>query len=91
MPLMEDVAGHAGARHAVGVADGDRPTGHVQAFIRNAEVVAAVEDLAGERLVQFPQADVVNAEPVLPQQLRNGEHGPDAHFSGAQPATAKPR
>ena len=35
-----------------------------------------------ERLVQFPQSDVVHIEPGLGEQLRHGKHRPDAHLVG---------
>src|SRR4051794_9135524 len=47
-------AGHARAAHAVGMADRDRATVHVQALLRNAELVAAVQYLHGKRFVELP-------------------------------------
>ena len=44
------------------------------------ELVAAVEDLHGERLVELPQADVVDLQAVALQQLRDREHRADAHL-----------
>ena len=46
----------------------------------DAELVATVDDLHGERLVQLPQVDVVDLETVPLQQLRHREDGPDAHL-----------
>ena len=46
-------------------------------------MVAAIQRLAGKGLVDFPQVDVVDAQPVAGEQFGNGEHRPDAHFIGA--------
>ena len=64
--LDQRVAGEAGARHAIGMADGDRAAVDVQSVVGDAEAIAAVEHLHGERLVELPQSDVVDreAEPV---------------------------
>src|SRR6186997_965009 len=80
LPLDEEMAGAAGSGHAVRVADRDRPAGHVEPVVGDAERVAAVEDLAGERLVQLPDADVVDGETEPLEQLRHGEHRADAHL-----------
>jgi hypothetical protein len=81
-PLAFDqqVAGHARARHAVRVADGDRAARHVELVVRNAEFVADVEHLAGECFVELPDADIVHRQAVLLQELRHGEHRADAHL-----------
>src|SRR5579862_9552488 len=48
--LDEDMAGAARAGHAEGMADRDRAAVDVQLVVGNAELVAAVEHLHGERL-----------------------------------------
>ena len=73
---------HARAAHAVGVADRDRAAVDVELLHRDAELVAAVEHLHGERLVQLPQADVVDLQAVALQAARNGEDRADAHLVG---------
>ena len=62
------------------MADRNGPAVHVQHVVRNAQPVAAIHHLAGERLVQFPQVDVVHAQAGALQQLRHREHRPDAHL-----------
>ena len=76
----QDMAGHARAAHAERMADRDRAAVHVELVLRNAEPVAAVEHLAGERLVQLPQVDVVHLHAGALQQLRHREHRADAHL-----------
>src|SRR5262249_15831788 len=68
-PFDQNVAHHARAAHAVGVADRDGAAVDVELVLRNAEAVAAVEHLARERFVEFPQIDVVHGEPLLREQL----------------------
>src|SRR5438270_13711275 len=60
LTLDQDVAGHARPAHAERMPDGDRAAIYVEFVHRNAEPVAAVEHLGRERLVQFPQVDVVH-------------------------------
>src|SRR3546814_6470674 len=64
------------------MADGDAPSIHVEAVIGQAQRVAAVEDLACKGLVQFPKADVADAEAEAIEEFGNGEHGPYPHFIG---------
>src|SRR5258705_2604156 len=80
--LDQRVPGHACARHAVGVTDGDRSAIDVEAIHWDAEPVAAVDDLAGEGLVQLPQADVLEVHARSLEETRHGEHGADAHLVG---------
>src|SRR5690606_40864700 len=54
----------------------------VEPFPGNAELVAAVDDLHGERLVEFPDADVLDLEAGLLEQLRHSKYGADAHLVG---------
>src|SRR6185369_7964400 len=67
----QDMPRHARAAHAERMADGDRATVHVELLHRDAEPVAAVEHLAGECLVQFPQVDVIHRLAGAGQQLRH--------------------
>src|SRR5580704_7792553 len=53
----QDMAGHARAAHAIGMADRDGAPVDVELVGRNAQAVAAVEHLAGERVVELPQVD----------------------------------
>src|SRR5690554_6887369 len=53
--LEQRVAGHPRPRHAVGVSDRDGAAVHVELLGVDAELVAAVEGLRGEGLVEFPQ------------------------------------
>ena len=80
LALDERVTGHARARHAVGMADRDRAAVDVHLVGVDAEPVAAVQHLGGERLVQFPQIDFVDGQAVLRQQVGHGEDRADAHL-----------
>src|SRR5690349_23043410 len=53
--LDQRVAGAARAGHAERMADRDRAAVDVELVVRDAELVAAVEHLNGEGLVQLPQ------------------------------------
>ena len=76
------MADAARAGHAIGMADRDRATVDVRLVERQAEPVHAVEHLAGEGLVQLPEVDVLDLEPMPLQQARHREHRPDAHLVG---------
>src|SRR5262245_29141709 len=67
----QDVAGAARAGHAEGMADRDRAAVDVELLVGNAELVAAVEHLHREGLVQLPEIDVVHIEPKALEQLGN--------------------
>jgi len=75
------VHGHARAAHAVRMTDRNRAAVDVEAIVRNAQRVAAVHGLHRERLVELPQSDVVDLEPVLLEQLRHRKHRTDAHLA----------
>ena len=60
----------------------------VQSVVRDAQSIAAIQDLTGERLIQFPQVDIIDFQPVL---FGTANTGPIPISSGAQPATAMPR
>src|SRR5882762_9453690 len=62
------VAGEPRAAHAIGMADGDGAAVDVEALHRDAESIAAIDDLDGEGLVELPEADIVDLEPVAQQQ-----------------------
>ena len=49
--------------HAEWMADRDGAAIDVEALVGNAEPVAAIEDLHGERLVELPEPDVLHREP----------------------------
>src|SRR5690606_37758428 len=72
----------ARAADAVGMSDRDRAAVDVEALVRDAEFVHAIQHLHGEGLVEFPQADVVDGEPGPLQQLGHREHRADAHLVG---------
>ena len=83
-PLAFDqrVAGQALAADAVRVADRDRAAVDVEPVHRDAELVAAVEHLHREGLVQLPQVDVVDRQAQALEHLRHREHRADAHLVG---------
>src|SRR4051794_28654154 len=54
----ERVPGKPRPGHAVRMADRDRTAIHVEPVVGNAELVAAVDDLDRERLVELPQVDI---------------------------------
>ena len=82
LALDQGVPDHACAGHAVRMADRDRTAVDVEALVGDAEPVAAIEHLHRERLVQFPQTDVVDREAEALQQLRHCKHRSDAHLVG---------
>src|SRR5215831_16746357 len=83
--LVGDGADHARARHAEGVADGDRAAVRIELLHGNAELVAAVDHLRGESLVQLPHADVLELDAGPLEQLWDRVHGTDAHLVGLAP------
>src|SRR5579871_6600709 len=68
------------AAHAIRMADRDRAAIHVQPVVRYAELVAAVDHLHREGLVQFPEVDILDLQPVALEQLGHGEDRADAHL-----------
>src|SRR5688572_20209161 len=82
LAFLQDVAGEPRAGHAEGVADGDGAAVDVVLLRVDAQLVAAVEALAGEGLVQLPQVDVVHLQAMPLQQARDGEDRPDAYLVG---------
>src|SRR5690606_6637711 len=69
--LKHNVAYHARAAHAVGMADRNRAAIDVEQVSRNAKLVAAVKRLAGECLVEFPQVDVGDLEAMALEKTRD--------------------
>src|SRR6266481_3632932 len=80
--LLQDVAGEPRAGHAEGMTDRDRAAVDIVLLGIDAELVARIQTLAGEGLVQFPEVDIVDLEAMALQQLRHREHRADAHFVG---------
>src|SRR5262249_13286611 len=80
--LIGDGADHARAGHPERMADGDRAAVRIELVHGDAELVAAVDHLRGEGLVQLPHADVLELDAGPLEQLRNRVHGPDAHLVG---------
>src|SRR5262249_47487224 len=76
---------HACTRHAEGVTDSDRTAVDVEAILRNAQLIAAVQNLTGKGFVEFPQADVLHRQVEALQELGHREHRADTHLVG--PAT----
>ena len=70
------------SRHAVRVSDGDRAAVDVQPVVRYPELVAAVEDLDRERLVELPEIDVLDLEPRPREELWHRVNRADAHLVG---------
>ena len=64
------------------MADGNGAAVDVQALIGNPELVAAVQNLAGECLVQLPQVDVADLVAGTLEQARHRKNRPDSHFVG---------
>ena len=71
-----------GAGHAIGVAQGDGPAIDIEPLAGDAQPVAAIEQLDGKGLVQLPEIDVLDLQPMPAQQLRHGEDRSDPHFVG---------
>src|SRR3546814_1974325 len=56
------------------MADRDRAAVNVEQFVGDAQLVAAIEHLHRERLVQLPQPDIVHLEAEAFEQFGNREH-----------------
>src|SRR6516165_12458461 len=78
--FLQDVAGQASAGHAEGMADRDRAAVDVVFRRIDLEPIAAVQALAGERLVQLPDIDVVDLEAMPLQKFWHGEHRANTHL-----------
>src|SRR3546814_6301726 len=64
------------------MADRDRAAVNVEQFVGDAQLVAAIEHLHRERLVQLPQPDIVHLEAEASEQFGNPEHRTDPHLVG---------
>src|SRR2546425_2233110 len=64
------------------MADRDRAAVHVELLIGDAELLLAVDRLRRKGLVELPQVDVVDLQPMAGEQLGYREHGADAHLVG---------
>lgn len=67
--LDEDVADEVRACHTERVANGDRATVDIGLFLRDADRVAAVEDLGGKGFIEFPKVDVIYGKTVAFQEI----------------------
>src|SRR5438270_8582907 len=70
--LLQDVACQARARHAKGMADGNRAAVDIVLLGIDSELVTGIQALAGESLVEFPKIDIVDLQSVTFEQLRHG-------------------
>ena len=68
--------------HAIGVTNGDAATVDVVNVGVDAQLIAAVNGLAGKGFIQFPQSNIVNLQTMLFEQFRHGVNGTYAHFFG---------
>src|SRR5207245_4096360 len=66
--------------NSVGVADRDGAAIDIVPLGIDAEPVAAVESLHGKGLVELPETDVLDLEPMLLQQLWHRKNRPDPHL-----------
>src|SRR6202012_2229670 len=82
MAFLQDMASEARAGHAEGMADRDRAAVDVVLLRIDAEPVARIKTLAGEGLVELPDVDIVDLQPMALEQLRHGEHRSDTHLVG---------
>src|SRR6202030_1005254 len=80
LTLDQRVTDHARAGHPVRVTDRNGAAVDIVPLGIDAEPVAAVQSLHGEGLVELPEPDILDLEPVLPQQLWNGENPADPHL-----------
>src|SRR6185295_14363545 len=80
LTFNEHVAGHTGAAHAKRMTDRDRAAVDIEPVMRNSEPVAAVECLAREGFIEFPEVDVRHLETLFLKKLRHRKHRTDSHF-----------
>src|SRR6476646_5962092 len=69
--FLQDMAGETRTGHAEGMADRDRAAVDVVLLRIDAELVARIEALAGESLIELPEIDVVDLQTMALQQLRH--------------------
>src|SRR5947209_3717352 len=74
------VTDHARAGHPVRMTNRNGAAVDIVTLGIDAEAVAAIESLNGEGLVELPEPDILDPEPVLPQQLWNRENRADPHL-----------
>src|SRR3982074_2399283 len=78
--FLQDVAGQPRAGHAEGMTDGDRAAVDVVLVGVDAELVAGIQALAGKGLIELPDVDVIDLQPLALQQFRHRVDRPDAHL-----------
>src|ERR1700759_4059633 len=71
------------------MADGNCATVDIQPLIGNSQGVAAVEHLNRKRLVELPQANVLELYSGALEQPRNRKHRADPHLVGLAPRDGK--
>src|SRR5688572_32364771 len=81
-PLDQRMSHEPRSAHAERVPDSDRAAVDVEPLVVDPETIATVERLHGEGLVQLPEPDIVDAEPLALEQPRYREDGSDAHLLG---------
>src|ERR1700761_8079694 len=80
--LDQSMAGEARASHSVGMTDRNRATIDVELVGINAELVAAIDHLDREGLIELPEIDVVDLQAVALEQPGHGDHRANTHLVG---------
>src|SRR5215471_19444557 len=80
LALNQRVRRQPRTRHPVGMPDSDRAAIDVVTRGIDPEPIPAVEGLNGKGLVELPQPDIVDFEPVLLQKLWHGEDRANPHL-----------
>src|SRR5271156_5064617 len=78
--FLQDVAGQPRAGHSEGMADRDRAAVDIVLFRIDAELVARVQALAGKRLVELPDIDILHLHAGALEKLRHGVDRADTHL-----------
>src|SRR5271154_599246 len=78
--LDQCVARQTCSGHAIGMTDRDRTAVHVELFRVDAELVAAIDHLYRERLVQLPEIYIVDGQAVSFEKPRHGVDRTDPHL-----------
>ena len=63
---------------------------HVESFVRDTQLIAAIKDLHGKRFVELPEVDVGDLEARPREQFGHREHGSDTHFVGLAAGDGEP-